>query len=154
MLFLLLKRIARKEKYTIGKLYVNGTYFFDTLEDKDRGLSATFSLDYIRERKVYGKTAIPTGTYRVNMNTVSPKYKERAWSKPFGGIVPRLVDVPGFDGVLIHVGNTADDTLGCILVGENKEVGKVLNSTACYKKLMPILLDSEKRKETIYLQVI
>ena len=77
---LLLKRIAKMEKYTIGKLYIDGKYFSDTLEDTDRNLTSTMSKDEIAKVKVYGKTAIPTGTYVVDMNTVSPKFGKRSWA--------------------------------------------------------------------------
>ena len=125
---ILVKRIAKKSKYTIGKMYIDGQYICDTLEDADRGLNQNMSLEEIKNKKVYGETAVPTGTYKVDMNTVSPKFKSRTWAKPYGGKLPRLVLVPGYDGVLIHPGNKAEDTLGCILVGENKAVGQVLNS--------------------------
>ena len=133
------KRIAKKSKYTIGKMYIDGQYICDTLEDADRGLNQNMSLEEIKNKKVYGETAVPTGTYKVDMNTVSPKFKSRTWAKPYGGKLPRLVLVPGYDGVLIHPGNKAEDTLGCILVGENKAVGQVLNSQVTFKKIMSIL---------------
>lgn len=136
---ILVKRIAKKSKYTIGKMYIGGQYICDTLEDTDRGLNQNMSLEEIKNKKVYGETAIPTGTYKVDMNTVSPKFKSRTWAKPYGGKLPRLVLVPGYDGVLIHPGNKAEDTLGCILVGENKAVGQVLNSQVTFKKVMSIL---------------
>lgn len=136
---LLLKRIAKMEKYTIGKLYVDGEYFADTLEDTDRNLTSTMSKDEIAKVKVYGKTAIPTGTYVVDMNTVSPKFGKRSWAQPYEGKVPRLQDVPGYEGVLIHPGNTADDTLGCILVGRNKVKGQVVESQDTFHSLMNIL---------------
>ena len=136
---ILVKRIAKKSKYTIGKVYIDGQYICDTLEDADRGLNQNMSLKEINSKKVYGETAIPTGTYKVDMNTVSPKFKNRSWAKPYGGKLPRLVLVPGYDGVLIHPGNKAEDTLGCILVGENKAVGQVLNSQVTFKKIMSIL---------------
>ena len=136
---ILLKRIAKKSKYTIGKMYIDGQYICDTLEDADRGLNQNMSLKEINNKKVYGETAIPTGTYKVDMNTVSPKFKSRLWAKPYGGKLPRLVLVPGYDGVLIHPGNKAEDTLGCILVGENKAIGQVLNSQVTFKKIMSIL---------------
>lgn len=136
---ILVKRIAKKSKYTIGKMYIDGQYICDTLEDADRGLNQNMSLKEINNKKVYGETAIPTGTYKVDMNTVSPKFKSRIWAKPYGGKLPRLVLVPGYDGVLIHPGNKAKDTLGCILVGENKAVGQVLNSQVTFKKIMSIL---------------
>ena len=136
---ILVKRIAKKSKYTIGKMYIDGQYICDTLEDADRGLNQDMSLEEIKNKKVYGETAVPTGTYKVDMNTVSPKFKSRTWAKPYGGKLPRLVLVPGYDGVLIHPGNKAEDTLGCILVGENKAVGQVLNSQVTFKKIMSIL---------------
>lgn len=137
---LLLKRIAKKDTYTIGKLYVDGKYIADTLEDKDRSLRQDMSLEEIKKIKVYGQTAIPTGTYKIDMNTVSPKFKNRSWAKPWEGKLPRLRDVPGYEGVLLHVGNQAQDSLGCILVGQNKVKGQVINSTATFSKLMSILL--------------
>lgn len=136
---ILVKRIAKKSKYTIGKMYIDGQYICDTLEDTDRGLNQNMSLKEINNKKVYGETAIPTGTYKVDMNTVSPKFKSRTWAKPYGGKLPRLVSVPGYDGVLIHPGNKAEDTLGCILVGENKAIGQVLNSQITFKRVMSIL---------------
>lgn len=119
------KRIARKPNYTIGRLYVDGVYFCDTLEDTDRGLRKSMTLEEIKRKKVYGQTAIPMGTYRVSI-TYSPTFKK---------LMPLLIGVPGYEGVRIHPGNTPADTLGCILVGENKEVGKVLNSRATFNKL-------------------
>jgi len=128
MIKLLLKRIARKPGYTIGKLFVDGEYFCDTLEDTDR-LDEGMSLDEIKKLKQSGQTAIPEGSYKVIVN-VSPKFKR---------LLPRLQNVPGFEGVLIHRGNTAKDTSGCILVGENKKVGMVLNSTYYEERLVELL---------------
>lgn len=133
---LTLFRKYKKDTYTIGNLYIDGTYFCDTLEDTDRGLSSKDSLQTILKKKVYGKTAIPTGTYKVDMNTVSPRFKNRSWAKPYGGKLPRLIDTIGFEGVLIHVGNTPDDTSGCILVGKNTIKGRVTNSTNIFNSLM------------------
>lgn len=146
---LLLKRIAKKPTYTIGKLYINGEYFADTLEDKDRGLTQDMELEDILKVKVYGETAIPTGTYKIDMNTISPKFKNRSWAKPYKGKIPRLLDVPGFDGVLLHPGNTSNDSLGCVLVGNNTQVGKVLNSQAVFKRLMQKLLGEQDITLTI-----
>lgn len=146
---LLLKRIAKKPTYTIGKLYIDGEYFADTLEDRDRGLTQDMDLEDILRIKVYGETAIPTGTYRIDMNTISPKFKDRSWAKPYKGKIPRLLDVPGFDGVLLHPGNSANDSLGCVLVGNNTQVGKVLNSQAVFKRLMQKLLGEQDITLTI-----
>lgn len=123
------KRIAKKDTYTIGKMYIDGEYFCDTLEDKDRNLSQSTPLSTIKSIKVDGSTAIPTGTYKLIVN-MSPKFKRN---------LPRLLDVPGFEGILIHRGNTDKDSAGCILVGENKEVGRVINSTPYEVKLTKLL---------------
>lgn len=150
---LLLKRIFKGPSYTIGKLYVNGVFECDTLEDTDRGLTNQMTLEEIKAKKVYGVTAIPTGTYSINMTTVSPKFKDRAWAKPYKGILPRLENVKGYEGVLIHVGNKAEDTLGCILVGENKVKGQVINSTATFYELMTVLLKAQSAGEVIELTI-
>lgn len=133
---LTVKRIAKKPTYTIGKLYIDGVYFCDTVEDTDRGLFQGQSLDLIKKIKIPNKTAIPTGTYKLTLNVVSPKYSKKAiYQEICKGRVPRLLDVPGYEGVLIHIGNSADDSSGCILVGQNKVVGKVINSTETFRKL-------------------
>lgn len=148
-----LKRVAKKPTYTIGKLYINGEYFCDTIEDKDRGLDKSMSIEDIKKKKVYAETAIPTGTYEVTTNIVSPKYsKKPTYMKMCGGRVPRILDVPGFDGVLIHTGNTQKDSMGCIIIGMNKVVGKVVNSIETFKKLFPII-DAACKKEKVTLTI-
>lgn len=149
MIKLRLERTYKGVSYTIGKLYLNDKYFCDTLEDKDRGLKSTMSKEEIEKIKVYSQTAIPTGTYKVDMNTVSPKFKDRVWAKPYDGKLPRLIDVKGYSGVLIHVGNKPEDTLGCILVGENKVKGQVINSTAAFNRLMAELKKDKDIELTI-----
>ena len=126
---LTLKRIAFKEKYTIGRLYIDGEYFCDTIEDKDRGLDDSMSVKEVLSKKIYGQTAIPTGHYEVEI-TYSPKYKR---------MMPEIKDVKGFSGIRIHSGNTAKDTLGCLIVGKNTVVGMVTDSRKTYYKLFEIL---------------
>lgn len=133
-------RIAKKSTYTIGKLYLNGVYFCDTLEDTDRGLYQGMLLQKIKDLKIKGATAIPKGKYKVTMNVVSPKFSKRATYQFCQGKLPRLLNVDGYEGVLIHIGNTAKDTEGCILVGQNKVVGQVINSTVTFKKLYAEML--------------
>lgn len=142
-MILKVKRIAKKQDYTIGKLYVNGQYFCDTLEDKDRGLKDTDSDETIKKKKVKGQTAIPTGYYNVII-TYSPRFK-----KP----LPLLLGVKGFEGIRIHSGNTHRDTEGCILVGENRVVGKVLNSRYTYNRLFSLLQEAFDKNETITIDV-
>lgn len=147
------KRIAKKETYTIGKMYVDGAYVCDTLEDKDRGLTSNMSVAQICGVKVHGETAIPTGRYLVDMKTVSPRFGGRAQYQFCKGRLPRLCNTVGFQGVLVHCGNTTKDTDGCILVGENKAVGQVLNSTATFRKLYPILKAADERGELIWITI-
>lgn len=149
MIKLKLQRTFKGVSYTIGKLYLNDKYFCDTLEDTDRGLKSTMSVEEIEKIKVYSQTAIPTGTYKIDMNTVSPKFKDRVWAKPYEGKLPRLINVKGYSGVLIHVGNKPEDTLGCILVGENKVKGQVINSTAAFNRLMTELSKDSNIELTI-----
>lgn len=148
-------RKYKKDTYTIGSLYINGEWFCNTCEDKDRGLTSTMSSEEIRKRKVYGETAIPTGRYILRMDIVSPKYNAVKWYRDnFKGRMPRLETVRGFEGILIHPGNTALDSYGCILPGVNKQKGKVLDSRATFQRLWKILEEARKRKETIYLEII
>lgn len=139
---IILNRIAKKAKYTIGKLYINDKYFCDTLEDTDRGLTQSMTEQQIGSKKVYGETAIPTGTYRIIIS-YSNKFKKQ---------MPLLLNIPGFAGIRIHSGNTEKDSLGCILVGKNKAVGKVLESRDTYSKLFSILQEANK-KETIKITI-
>jgi hypothetical protein len=148
-----LKRIARKPGYTIGKLSIDGAYFCDTLEDTDRGLKQTMPLNEIKRLKQAGVTAIPAGMYNIAMNIVSPKYSTRPAYQSIAGKLPRLVNVPGYDGVLIHIGNYPKDTEGCILVGKNKAVGAVLESTETFNKLYPLLKSAHDRGEHITITV-
>lgn len=134
-----LHRTFKGETYTIGKLYIDGEYFCDTIEDKDRGLFQNMPLEQIKEKKIKYQTAIPTGTYKVTLSVQSPKFSQKEQYNFCNGYLPRLIDVPGFEGILIHKGNTAEHSGGCILVGENKVKGKVINSTATFKKLYEVL---------------
>lgn len=143
-----LKRIAKQTGYTIGKLYVDGDYFCDTLEDEDRGLMQDMSLKQIERIKIPGKTAIPEGTYEVTMDVVSPKYSQRKVYDFCEGKLPRLLNVPGYEGILIHIGNYPKDTDGCILVGKNTAKGAVMESTGTFWKLYD-LMKSAKEPITI-----
>lgn len=146
-------RKYKRDAYTIGKLYVNGKFFSDTLEDKDRGLRSSMTLEEIKKMKVYGQTAIPSGTYEVRM-TYSNRFGQRTWARKYEGKVPELLDVRGFGGVRIHPGNKAADTLGCILIGKNSAVGMVTDSQAYYYKLLDdYIVPATKRKEKILITI-
>lgn len=150
---LTLERRYRCDDYTIGKMKVGSVVTSDTLEDKDRGLTSDMSLAAIKLRKIFGKTAIPTGTYRVKL-TYSPKFANKSWAKKYDGLVPEILDVKGFGGVRIHPGNDQYSTEGCPLVGENKVKGKVINSVAKYCELMDnYLMPAFKRNDEILITV-
>lgn len=148
-----LERIALRDTYTIGKLYVDGIYVCDTLEDKVRDINKDGDLNDVGEGKVYGKTAIPYGRYEITMKVQSPKYSQRASYSWCGGYLPRLLNVPHFEGILIHGGNSAEDSAGCLLVGENRVKGKVVNSMATLKRLVPILKQASDRGENIWITI-
>lgn len=152
----LLNKRYKTPDYCIGKLYINGEYFCDTLEDTDKGLTSTMPLEEIKKIKKAGITAIPTGRYEIVMNVVSPKYSADKYKKQYGfcdAKLPRLVNVPGFEGILIHIGNYAKDTDGCILVGTNSVKGAVMQSTAYFNKLYPILKAASDKGEKIYITI-
>ena len=141
---LTLVRTDRQPNYTIGSLFINGEFFCYTLEDKDRGLTSDMSLEDIQSKKIYGKTAIPKGVYFIDMNTVSTRFKDRLWAKPYDGKLPRLLNVPGYEGILIHVGNTVEDTSGCILVGTEYSDGFLRNSATAFTSLMSVLTNTKE----------
>lgn len=148
------KRKTFEKDYTIGDLYIDGKFFSNTIEDCDRGLTQDMTLEEIQTKKVYGKTAIPKGTYDIDMNTVSPKFKDRSWAKPYGGKLPRLIGVKGFEGVLLHVGNTASDSSGCLLVGKNSIKGMITDSTRTFHTLMSkFLLPAKVQGERITITI-
>lgn len=132
---LVLKRINNQDNYCEGKLYIDGIYQCDVIEDTDRGLNNEMSITEIQSKKLYGETAIPKGTYQITLDVVSPKFKDRSWATFCEGKLPRLLDVPGFEGVLIHTGNEASNSLGCLLVGQKTKDGWVSNSTQTFKDL-------------------
>lgn len=128
---LTLKRIALRPTYTIGKLYIDDAYFCDTLEDTVRDTNKSGKFDN-GEQKIKGKTAIPYGTYEIKW-TYSPRFKK---------YTPQLMNVPSFEGIRVHAGNTSADTEGCLILGENKQVGKVLNSRATINKFYTIIKEA------------
>lgn len=124
----------------IGELYFNDKFFCYTLEDKDRGLFKGLPIDAILKAKIHSKTAIPYGAYDVHL-TYSPKFK---------AITPRLKDVPGYEGVLMHWGNYAKDTEGCILTGDTKSTDFIGNSRQAFSRLMVEL----KKCENIFIEIV
>ena len=160
---LLLKRIAKRKTYTIGRLSLSLPKGEGTSSDNEKAspfmgevgegllcdtLEPTWR-DYAHGgRKIPGKSAIPEGRYAVVI-TWSPRLKE--W-------LPLLLGGPEFNrnwsGVRIHAGNTAADTQGCILVGENTKVGMVLNSRQCLRKVKDLIVAAKDRGEAVHLTII
>lgn len=128
-------RIANRPTYCIGKLYVDGKYLCETIEDVDRGLDDKMTEEEILKVKVKDETAIPTGIYNVYL-TYSPKFKKQ---------MPIIANVKGFSGIRIHSGNTAKDSSGCLLVGKNTVVGKVTESRKWYNVLFRMLVATDSR---------
>lgn len=128
-----LVRIANRPTYCIGKLYIDGVWFCDTIEDTDRGLDNSMSVDEILKKKIKGETAIPTGVYKIEI-TYSPKYKR---------MMPLILGVKGYSGIRIHSGNTSKDTEGCLLVGKNTKVGMVTDSKNTYQRLFARLQNAK-----------
>lgn len=139
-----LKRLYPKSTYTIGKLYINDKYFCDTIEDKVRDLNKDGDLNDLGETKVYGKTAIPYGTYEVEV-TYSPKFKRK---------LPLIKNVPHFEGIRIHRGNYATDSSGCIITGENKIKGGVINSTPYEIKITSLITEAQNKGEKITIEIV
>ena len=146
-----------KATYTIGRLYIDGIYYCNTLEDRDRGLKQTDTTAYIKARKVAGETAIPKGKYTITMNVTSPKYAGVAWYYNLcRGKMPRLLHVPGFDGILIHPGgsNGPLDTRGCILVGKNTKVGKLTDSKVTFQQIYKLMKAASDKGEEITIEIV
>jgi len=141
---LLLNRVYLHEDYTIGKLFVNGEYFSDAVEDKVRDANKDGDLLDEGETKVYGETAIPYGKYKIELS-MSPKFKR---------MLPLILDVKHFTGIRIHKGNTAQDSHGCIIPGENKIKGGVINSTFYETKLVDIMRRAILLGEEIEIEIL
>lgn len=132
-----------KKDYTVGRLYVDDRLFCNTLEDRivDKNKNGVFDGD---EKKVYSESAIPYGTYKIIYN----------WSPKFGRNLPRLLNVPHFEGILIHPGNTAADSAGCILVGKNTEVGRLTNSRYISDELNKLIDEAQRKGEPITIEIV
>lgn len=140
---ILLKRVYKKPDYTIGKIYIDGVYLCDSCEDCDRGLLQSMSLQELQQRKKYGITAIPRGRYEIKL-TQSARFKR---------VLPILLNVPAYEGVRIHAGNYPKDSLGCILPGENKVKGGVINSKKYEDKICDYILQARDKKQSVFITI-
>lgn len=153
---LTLRRLKMKpgKSYTIGHLYIDGKYCCDTIEDVDRGLTQDMPREEILKIKIKSLTAIPKGRYKILMNTVSPSFSKKIYYKNFcKGIMPRLWNVPGFEGILIHKGTTEKDSAGCLCVGYNTVVGQLTDSRRAFESLYQQLKQAHNKGEAIYITI-
>ena len=128
-----------KEDRTLSDLYINGELFCQVLEDTDRGLDSSWSLEDIKKVKIHGKTCIPYGKYSVAIS----------YSNRFKRLLPILLNVPGYLGIRIHPGNKPEDTEGCILPGVQKEF-IVINSVITFNKLNKIITNAIKKEKVTF----
>ena len=141
-------RRYNNSKYCIGDLYVDGVWFSNTIEDTDRGLDNSMSVSDIKKKKVYAQTAIPTGTYDLTIDIISPKFYQKPYYKSFcNGYVPRVLNVKGFDGILIHKGVNQNSSAGCLIVGYNTIKGQVTNTQQAFEKLYKLFKQAKNKKE-------
>ena len=151
-------RKYRCSNYCIDKLYINNEYFSDALEDPDRGLTDSMSLEEIQKIKIKGNTCIPYGTYNVTLDVYSPKFGSKSYYKEVcNGKVPRLLNVKGFDGILIHVGDGPNGhklTEGCILIGRNTIKGGLTEGKKYFQLLYNQMLEAKKRGEKIKITIV
>lgn len=151
---LIVDRKWKKQSYTISNLTIDGKWFCNVLEDADRGLDDSMSIAKIRELKKPSITAIPKGTYEITLDVISPRFCTNSFYKQVcNGKLPRLLNVKGFEGILIHAGNTDKDSAGCLLVGINLERGKVLKSQETFRKLYKMLSEAKLRGEYIQITI-
>lgn len=129
-----LQRINFTDTYTSGELFINDVYFCDTLEDRTRDLNMDGDLNDVGEGKIYGETSIPYGTYKVLL----------VYSPSFRRVLPLLLNVKHFSGIMIHAGNFPKNSRGCVLVGETVNNGVLSNSRIVLNKLMSILKNSKQ----------
>lgn len=130
--------VTNGEAYTPGILYADGLRFSFTCEDEDRMLEKAGV-----DRKVYGRTAIPRGRYRV----------EVSWSHRFGKLLPAVLDVPGFSGIRFHGGNRAEDSLGCILVGKVRTATGIAQCADSVQRLIALIQDADDKGSEVWLEV-
>jgi hypothetical protein len=150
----LVYRKYKKPDYTVGRMSIDGTFICNTMEDVDRGLDDGMPDWMIRNKKIPNVTAIPTGRYEVEMNVVSPRFsKYPFYMEVCQGKLPRLKNVKGFEGVLLHCGSDHSNSSGCILLGLNKQKGKLTDSKETFKKVYSLMKEAHDRGETIYITI-
>jgi hypothetical protein len=143
MLKVKVHRVRENESTLTGSFLIDDHHMCDTLEDP------------VREKKIYGRTAIPEGTYKIVLRDegiLNERYKAR-YPEMHKGML-HIPDVPGFTWILIHGGTTAEDTLGCVLVGYDDGPDKIKNSSKAYKIIYPVIADAILKGEEVTIEII
>lgn len=144
----------KREDYTVGRMSIDGTLICNTMEDVDRGLDDGMQDWMIRNKKIPNVTAIPTGRYKIDMDTVSPKFsKYPFYMEVCQGKLPRIMNVRGFEGILLHCGVDHSNSSGCILLGLNKVRGKLTDTKETFKKVYALMKEAHDRGEAIYITI-
>lgn len=128
-------RTFKGRDYTVGDLFIDGAWQCNTLEPH--------AIDWTREKKTLGKTAIPEGRYELKL----------AMSRRYGCLMPYLLDVPHFTGIMIHKGMTVKDTKGCILVGHHKLKATLLRTRQTFDVIMEHIVAARRRNEKVTVSV-
>lgn len=149
---ILIDRNYKYPKYTVGEVYVNGTFYCYSLEDTDRGLHVDMPMRYFKERKVYGETAIPCGVYEIIIDW-SPKFKKYMPHVMWRNADGKLVEVPGFSGIRLHSGANSSNTLGCIMFGRWEGGDRLIASPAITSNLVGKIEKARNEKETVILEI-
>lgn len=140
---LLLDRDIRTTNSTSGKLFIDGLFECFILEDEDRGLKSSMPLSEIQQRKLKGNTAIPEGRYQVTIN----------YSPHFDRELPLLLNVPGYEGIRIHSGNTTADTDGCLLTGVARSADYVVSSRMAFDKVYSKISRAISNNEKVFITI-
>ena len=150
---ILVERYDYGKDYTMGRMYVEGMIFGDSIEPPSRHLSNSMSLAEIKAKKVYGKTAIPCGRYELEWR-VSPSLKNRSYAQKYSGKFPYLKDVPGWSDVMFHPFNYGRESKGCIAVGEKFKDGVLMKATQGYQDLMDYyIVPAFKRGQRVFVTI-
>lgn len=151
---ILVYRKWKKADYTVGRMSIDGTLICNTMEDTDRGLDEGMEDWQIRNKKIPNRTAIPTGRYEIDMDTVSPKFSQKEfYMQVCDGKLPRLKNVKGFTGILLHCGADHSHSSGCLLLGLNKVRGKLTDTKETFKKVYALMKEAHDRGEKIYITI-
>lgn len=154
---ILVYRKWKREDYTVGRMSIDGEIICNTMEDTDRGLDDGMQDWQIRNKKIPNVTAIPTGRYKIDMDTVSPKFsKYPFYMEVCQGKLPRIKNVKGFEGILIHCADGPNGhslVSGCIGVGLNTIRGGLTDGKRIFKEIYAKLKEAHSRGETIYITI-